>query len=50
MNYFDSTQNQNWIYSIESLDKQNLLKFEKGLMMMREIYKTDAKINKKSKY
>ena len=37
-------------FLIYEFHKQNLLKFEKGLMMMREIYKTDAKINKKSKY
>lgn len=50
MNFSESTQNKNWIFTQEDLDKMHINKFERGLHLMKEIYKTqDPKINKKSK-
>jgi len=49
MNYFESTQNKHWIFTQEFLEKSHISKFEKGLTMMKELYKNqDPKINKKS--
>jgi len=51
MNYFESTQIKNWVFTQELIDKTHISKFEKGLTMMKEIYKNqDPKINKKSIY
>ena len=50
MNFFDSTQNKNWIFTQESIDQQNMNKFKRGLSLLHEIYNNNlGKINTKSK-